>query len=138
VLDSGARSYTCALTQACTISREMNASTSLRNTAMYSALARAGSASIAASMTRCGTVAFMARVGACQTNTGSPSLPKWRRCIFHNSPLRAYGDDAHSNIAPGMVAMPGRNAASTSVSGSLECSSVGQNASSSSSAAMIV
>ena len=47
----------------------------------------------------------------------SPSWPKYRRCASHSVPRRAYGDEAHSNIAPGIVAIDGRNAAMTSASG---------------------
>lgn len=48
------------------------------NIARYSALADAGSRSIASSMTLWGTVAFIVRVAACQTRIG-PGLPKYFR-----------------------------------------------------------
>src|SRR6266404_1799230 len=62
-------------THASTASRFTKLSTSLRNCAPYSAAALAGSCSVASSITRCGTVGFISRVGACQTSVGSPSLP---------------------------------------------------------------
>jgi hypothetical protein len=44
----------------------------------------------------------------------TPSLPKCLRWASHSAPRGAYGDEAHNNIAPGMVAMLGRSACRTS------------------------
>jgi hypothetical protein len=60
-----------------------------------------------------------------------------RRYADHKAPLRAYGELAHSSIAPGIVAIAGRSALNISSSGfapSSEC----QNAISSQSAATSV
>ena len=56
------------------------------------------------------------------------------RVGVQSAPLRACGLEAHSSMAPGMVAMPGRTALITSTSGSALASSVGKYAISSSKA----
>ncbi len=69
---------------------------------------------------------FISRVLARQTRIGSPSWAKCRENADHSAPLRACGDEAHSNMAPGMVAWPGLIALMISISGSELDSSVGQ------------
>ena len=47
---------------------------------------------------------------------GSPSLPKCLSYAAHSAPLRACGEEAHSSTAPGIVAIDGLIAFSTSTS----------------------
>ena len=116
----GGRSRVPRVTQASTTSLFTKVSTSVRNCASYSALFLAGSCSICSSTHFWLMDGFIVRVAACQTSVGSPSLAKCLEYAFHSAPRRAYGDEAQSSIASGIVAILGWIAARTSLSGSAD------------------